>query len=91
MLTDIDALIVRPEDKILTAMKVLDAGGKQVALVVDGDRRLVATLTDGDVRRGLLNGVGLDAPVHKVMCANPVTVRFGELPETMRQIMRGVP
>ena len=88
MLTDIDALIVRPEDKILTAMKVLDAGGKQVALVVDGDRRLVATLTDGDVRRGLLNGVGLDAPVHKVMCANPVTVRFGELPETMRQIMR---
>jgi dTDP-glucose pyrophosphorylase len=88
MLTDIDALIVRPDDKIISAMKVLDAGGKQVALVVNDDRRLVATLTDGDVRRGLLNGIGLDDPVSKVMCANPITVRSGELPETMRQIMR---
>lgn len=88
MLTDIEPLIVRPHDKIITAMKVLDAGGKQVALVVDDQRRLVATLTDGDVRRGLLNGVTLDDPLSKVMCTNPVTVPFGVPPEAMRQIMR---
>jgi dTDP-glucose pyrophosphorylase len=88
MFTDIDPLIVHPEDAILKAMKVLDAGGKQVVLVVDEARRLIATLTDGDVRRGLLSGVALDEPLRKVMWANPITVTVGERPEVIRQIMR---
>lgn len=88
MFTDIDPLIVRPNDSILHAMKVLDAGGKQVVLVVDEGRRLVATLTDGDVRRGLLSGVTLDEPVRRVMWINPVTVVQGERAEVIRHIMR---
>lgn len=88
MFTDIDSIVVRPEDAILKAMEVLDAGGKQVALVVDESRRLVATLTDGDVRRGLLRGVALQESVSRVMCANPLTVRLGERPDIIRQIMR---
>lgn len=34
---------------------------------VDGDGKLVGTLTDGDVRRALIDGIGLDKPV-SVVC-----------------------
>lgn len=48
---------------VLEAMRALDAGNVQIALVVDRSGRLVGTLTDGDVRRALLRGASLDAPV----------------------------
>lgn len=44
-------------------LRAIEAGGAGIALVVRGKRRLVGTLTDGDVRRVLLRGISLDAPV----------------------------
>ncbi len=48
---------------LLDGMRAIDAGGTGIALVVDSTERLVGTLTDGDVRRAVLGGVGLDAPL----------------------------
>lgn len=45
---------------------VIDRGAAQIALVTDQDR-LVGIVTDGDVRRGLLRGESLDAPVTNIM------------------------
>jgi len=45
----------------------------QIALIVDADERLLGTVTDGDVRRGLLSGKGLDSPVKDIMNDNPKT------------------
>src|SRR5690606_9019203 len=59
-----------------------------ITLVVDRQRRLLATITDGDVRRGLLAGVGLDEPVTVLVqrkqgtrYARPVTAPAG-IPRT---------
>ncbi len=41
----------------------LERGQAQIALVTDGDNRLKGVLTDGDVRRALLAGSSLDAPL----------------------------
>ena len=49
------------------AIGAIDRGAKQIALVVDGAERLVGTVTDGDVRRGLLRGEGFESPVERVM------------------------
>ncbi|TAN64333.1 MAG: alcohol dehydrogenase, partial [Magnetospirillum sp.] len=43
----------------------------QIALVVDGNRRLLGTVTDGDIRRGILRGERLEAPAATVMNASP--------------------
>ena len=40
-------------------------------IVADRDRRLLGTLTDGDVRRALLRHLALDVPVSQVMCSTP--------------------
>lgn len=48
-------------------LQSMDKGGLQILLVVDAYERLVGILTDGDVRRALLQGTSLDVPVNLVM------------------------
>jgi dTDP-glucose pyrophosphorylase len=59
----LEDLIVAPEDGILDAMRVIDRSGLEVALVCSRGRKLVAVLTDGDIRRAILAGKGLDTAV----------------------------
>jgi dTDP-glucose pyrophosphorylase len=68
----------------------IDRGAKGIALVVDEEGRLLATLTDGDLRRAVLNGMPLDALVSKLLQGlrsqkglNPITLPEG----TSREII----
>jgi dTDP-glucose pyrophosphorylase/CBS domain-containing protein len=60
----ITALTVYPENTIREVIACIDRNEKGIALVVDEDRHLLATLTDGDIRRAILAGFGLDERVH---------------------------
>lgn len=59
--------ILSPKDSILTAIRIIDSAMTQMAMVVDANQKLVATVTDGDIRRALLQGIGLDQPISKAM------------------------
>lgn len=48
---------------LLDAMRVIEQGGVGIALVLDASGRLVGMLTDGDIRRGLLGGASLESPL----------------------------
>ena len=52
---------------IRTAIATIDKGAAQIVLVVDEQNRMLGTVTDGDVRRGLLKGETLESPVASVM------------------------
>ncbi|MFD1514273.1 NAD-dependent epimerase/dehydratase family protein [Halomarina rubra] len=69
-----DALVDR-STTLEEAMLAIDQSGLGLVVVVDDDRRLVGTATDGDIRRGILDGVSLDAPIEDVMNEDPVVVR----------------
>jgi dTDP-glucose pyrophosphorylase len=56
------------------AIANLDATGLQIALVVDERGALLGTVTDGDVRRAILRGTGLEATVDAVMYLTPLVV-----------------
>lgn len=73
-------VVVAPSTSLQTALKQLDEGALRIVLVCDETMHLQGVVTDGDVRRGLLRGVGLDAPVSQVMNTQPITVT----PETSR-------
>jgi dTDP-glucose pyrophosphorylase len=51
----------------MEAIRIIDVSALQIALVVDEDRQLLGVITDGDVRRAILNGVSLDNQVHLIM------------------------
>ena len=62
-----------PEDaSIRDAIKTINDGGYEIALVADGENKLLGTVTDGDIRRGLLDGLGMSAPVEKIMNRDPL-------------------
>ena len=63
---------------VLEALRVIENGSAQIALVVDDKKCLLGTLTDGDIRRGLLRGETLEAPVHLFMNRQFRFVRSGD-------------
>lgn len=60
------------------AIHILDSGAMQIVLVVDESNRLMGTVTDGDIRRGILKGVSLDEPASKIMNPSPTVARTGD-------------
>lgn len=70
-------VLVGPQAPLRDALSVIDRTGSQIALVVDADRRLLGTLSDGDIRRALLRGVSLSDPVVSAMHGTPSWVDAG--------------
>ncbi len=65
-----------------TIKKALEKLNSQIAdpilFIVDERQKLLGSLTDGDVRRGLLNGYGVDDLVDDIFRLNPRCIRKGE-------------
>ena len=81
-------ILIRPHATILDAVRAIDLGAVGIALVVDDERRLLATVTDGDIRRGLLRGLGVDSRVSEVMRQDPASVRKADGQEAALRLMR---
>jgi len=56
------------------AIVSLDASALQIAMVVDPDGGLIGTLTDGDIRRGLLRGLDMQSSVSSIVNREPLVV-----------------
>ena len=84
----LDELTIGPGATVREAIEAIDRSKRQIALVVGENRRLVATVTDGDVRRGILRGVTLDASVSDVMHTTPTTVTEGAPDAATRRLIR---
>lgn len=55
------ACCVGEDCTIRQALQVMTRGALGIVLMLDADHRLVGTITDGDIRRALLKGTGLDS------------------------------
>lgn len=80
--------LIAPSLSLREALQTINDVGCQMALVVDGERRLLGTLSDGDARRALLRGVTLDTPVSEAMHTTPTVVRNHEDRETRLGLMK---
>jgi dTDP-glucose pyrophosphorylase/CBS domain-containing protein len=92
---DISDLFIAPSSTIREAMACIDRNAKGIALVVDEKRRLVSTLTDGDIRRAILTGISLEMPASELLArkagstySQPVTAPVGTDPVALLQLMR---
>ncbi|MXQ12899.1 nucleotidyltransferase family protein [Microvirga makkahensis] len=62
---------IKPDESLSAAIARIEASGGEIALVVDDAGRLVGTITDGDIRRGILRGATLDSVAADVMYKSP--------------------
>ena len=59
----IERIKIGPECSVLEAIATVDRVGLGAALVIGADNRLIEILTDGDIRRAILQGFDLARPV----------------------------
>lgn len=76
---DLKDILIDPKISVRSAMKKLDATARRILFVLDDDLKLIGSLTDGDIRRWILNNGSLDEPVLKVCNRNPKSVQVNDL------------
>ena len=79
---------VAAETPIIEAVRILDAVASQILLVTGADDKLLATLTDGDVRRAILAGKALDRPVIEIANREPRMMASETPPEEILKAMQ---
>lgn len=75
------------DGSIANAIRNLDQSALRIVLILDSDGCLDGTVSDGDIRRGLLRGLGLDSPISEVIHRNPLVVPAGMSREMVQQLM----
>lgn len=85
---DLDCICVSPSSPIIKAIEAIESGSRQIALVADDSRRLIGTVTDGDIRRGILRGIGLEQAVSEVMNLHPLKAHIDEGSESILRLLR---
>ena len=73
---------------IADAIKSLNNSMMQIVLVVDDETKLLGTVTDGDIRRGLLNGFELTDLLNEISNKDPLIVSPLMGRETVLQLMK---
>lgn len=72
---------------IKEAIQNLDEVAIKIVLVVDPDGRLEGTVSDGDIRRGLLRGLNMGSPISEIVHGDAFVVPQGLGRETVLQLM----
>lgn len=67
-------VVLSPAHSVHDALTVINAEALRVCLVVDKELHLLGVVTDGDIRRAILNNVALTQSVTAVMNHTPITV-----------------
>jgi dTDP-glucose pyrophosphorylase len=70
------------------AIRNLDQFSVKIVLVVNERMELEGTISDGDIRRGLLRGLDLNSPVTSVVHRNALVAPLDMKPEMVMQLMR---
>lgn len=66
-MTELERVTVSPDSSVRNVMECIDHSGKGIALVLDERRRLIGTVTDGDIRRAILAGMDLELSISELL------------------------
>ncbi len=81
------ALAVQPDMTLRDALLRMDQTARGILLVLATDGRLARTLTDGDLRRAILNRAGDDSPLAGLPEATPITASLETTAAGVLQLM----
>lgn len=85
-MTDVTVATLRADQSLHDAFRLAGASGDRLAVLVDGDGRVTATVTDGDIRRAVLAGQPLDAPLSRIVSGSPLLLRSDDGADAVRDM-----
>ena len=80
--------VLRENMKIKDAILTIEKSHTKIGLVVDKDFKLIATISDGDIRRGILKGLTLDSPITEILNSNFISVEADKNRDEIIEIMK---
>lgn len=83
-MTSYQNILLKKTSSIKEALTVINKGAIQIALVVDDKNKLLGTLTDGDIRRGLINDYQLTDSIEPLISKEPTV---GNINDTKEKIL----
>jgi dTDP-glucose pyrophosphorylase len=83
---DINGIKLNKNSTIKKALQIINNGAMQIALVVDENKKLLGTLSDGDIRRGLLNNLSLDDSIESIIFTTPTVCSIEDTKEKIIEI-----
>lgn len=87
MIYDIQSIMVTGDKSILEVMKAINELASKFAMIVDDQERLKGIVTDGDIRRGFLDGHDASEPIKNIMNCTPVVIKEGLSREAMLELV----
>lgn len=66
-MTELERVTVNPDNSVRKVMECIDQSARGIALVLDEQRHLIGTVTDGDIRRAILAGMNLDLSISELL------------------------
>lgn len=72
------SLLISAETSIKQAMQKLNETSEKILFISDGDDKLLGALTDGDIRRGLIDGLKFTDSVGQVMRKQFVSLLYND-------------
>lgn len=76
-----------PKGLIKDAVEILSKTSMRIVLITDSSLRLFGTVTDGDIRRGLIRGLTIESPISEVINRKPTVVPENLSREAILKIM----
>lgn len=83
---DIKNILLNANSTIKEALEVINVGAMKIALVIDSQGKLIGTLSDGDIRRGLLSNLSLTDNIDKIIFRNPTVCSVDTTQEEILEI-----
>lgn len=80
-------LLIPENISVRDAMKHMSRIGEKALFVVDENKKLLGTLTDGDIRRWILKEGNLQESIDKVYAENPIVVDTGYSIKEVKDLM----
>ncbi len=83
----LEKTFVAPDATIGQALRSMSESAARIVFVADESRTLRGVMTDGDVRRWIIDGRSLDEPVSEAMNTDPATLPAGASHDDARELM----
>lgn len=84
------SLLIPVNTTIKQAMHKLNDTGEKILFIIDENRKLLGTVTDGDIRRGITNGLSLTSAVKEIMKVKFISINtnFPDIHKKARELMQ---
>ena len=94
-MVDFSALCISPDSLLQEAITAINKNEKGIILITDDDKKLIGTITDGDIRRAVLAGKDLNTPISDLLAQKrkspypkPISAHVGADHFELRRLMK---